>query len=157
MLAPPQRQGNKRRPMAYLPIFCEPCARASLASHEPPLHELRCSFCEQVGRVIPGPIYADGDWLTFADIDERLFEAEIDGLQATVLVEVLRGMFDRQERPELIVQQMIERVPSLAQARGALLEHLPRSVSMLMTLLVARTRDGALLSPASESPSRTEP
>ena len=134
--------------MAYLPIFCELCARASLAPLRPATHELRCSFCEQVGRVIPGPIYVDGDWLTFADIDLSLFEAELDGRQATALVEVLREMVDQPDLPELIVKRMIERVPTLAQARGALLEHLPRSISMLMTLLVGRTRDVALPSRA---------
>ncbi len=139
--------------MAYLPIFCEPCARASLAALQSATHELRCGFCEQVGRVIPGPIYADGDWLTFADIDLGLFEAELDGLQAKALVEVLREMVDRPDPPELIVKRMIERVPALAQARGALLEHLPHSISMLMTLLVGRTRDVALPSHA-VAPSR---
>jgi hypothetical protein len=131
-------------PMAYLPVFCEPCARASLAALEAGSHELRCSFCEEPGRVIPGPIYADGDWLTFADIDKSLFEAELNGLQATALVEVLRQMLDSADPPELIAKRMIERVPSLAHARGALLDRLPRGLNMLMTLLVGRTREDAL-------------
>jgi hypothetical protein len=127
--------------MAYLPVFCEPCARASLAALEAGSRELRCSFCEEPGRVIPGPIYADGDWLTFADIDKSLFEAELNGLQATALVAVLRQMLDSGDPPELVVRRMIDRVPSLAHARGALLDRLPRGLNMLMTLLVGRTRD----------------
>jgi hypothetical protein len=139
--------------MAYLPIFCEPCARASLAALEPGIPELRCSFCEEAGRVIPGPIYADGDWLTFADIDKSLFEAELDGLQAKALVEVLRQMLDQGEPPQQIVKSMIDRVPSLVNARGALLERLPRGLNMLMTLLVGRTRDAVPLS--NPAPART--
>jgi len=102
---------------------------------------LQCSFCEEPARVIPGPVYGDGDWLAFAEIDAAVFEAQLDGPQATVLVHALQEMLDRHDPAPSVVQQMIERLPVLARCRPALVNRLPRGLRMLMTLLIARTRD----------------
>lgn len=126
---------------AYLPVYCASCAHASLSSAGAGEHQLRCSFCEASARVIPGPIYEDGDWLAFAEIDRAVFEGDLDGARASVLAEELQQMLDRKDAPLAVVQQMIERLPSLASARPALVNRLPRGPRMLMTLLIARTRD----------------
>ncbi len=127
--------------MAYLPVYCESCAHASLSLAEEGESHLRCSFCEAPARVIPGPVYADGDWLAFAEIDKGVFEGELDGVLASALAEELQQMLNRQEKPDAIVEQMIRRLPSLASARPALVNRLPRGLRMLMTLLIARSRD----------------
>lgn len=127
--------------MTYLPVYCDSCAHASLATAGGTEGHLQCSFCEQTARVIPGPVYGDGDWLAFAEIDAAVFEAQLDGPQATVQVHALQELLDRQETPMVVVQQMIERLPVLARCRPALVNRLPRGLRMLMTLLIARTRD----------------
>lgn len=125
---------------AYLPVYCESCAHASLSSaaaSEPQI----CSFCEGSARVVPGPIYGDGDWLAFAEIDSAVFEAELDGVRASALSAELQELFNQKLEPTAIVQQMIARLPTLGNCRPALVNGLPRGLRMLMTLLVARTRD----------------
>lgn len=136
---------------AYLPVYCESCAHASLAAQGE--QHLHCSFCEAPARVIPGPIYEDGDWLAFADIDKAVFEAELDGLRASALAEELQQMLNRRDAQEAIVQQMLVLLPPLASARPALVNRLPRGLRMLMTLLLARSRDLPLKSgPHSAAP-----
>ncbi len=130
-------------PMTYLPVYCEECAHASLS---PPVTELgerqvACSFCEGPARVIPGPVYGDGDWLAFADIDDAIYSADLDGPRATLLAHELQDLLDRGETPTAIVRLMIERLPALAKARPALVNRLPRGLRMLKTLLIARSRD----------------
>ena len=125
---------------AYLPVYCSSCAHASLslaAASEPQI----CSFCEASARVVPGPIYGDGDWLAFAEIDSAVFDAELDGGQATTLAEELQQLLNEKLDPQAIVQRMIQRLPTLARIRPALVNGLPRGLRMLMTLLVARSRD----------------
>jgi hypothetical protein len=133
---------------AYLPVYCSSCAHASLARADEGDQHLSCSFCEGVARVIPGPIYSDGDWLAFADIDKAVFEAELHGEQAAALAAELQDLLNGNEPPTAIVRQMIARVPSLVSARPALVNRLPRGLRMLMTLLIARTRDVPLKSGA---------
>ncbi len=128
---------------AYLPVYCPPCGRASLSSaaaSEPQV----CSFCEGAARVVPGPIYSDGDWLAFADIDNAVFEAALDGGEAATQAEVLQQLLTQQLPSAQIVERMIQRVPALAKCRPALVNGLPRGVRMLMTQLVARSRDAPL-------------
>lgn len=127
--------------MTYLPVYCESCAHASLATAGGANANLQCSFCEEPARVIPGPVYGDGDWLAFAEIDAAVFEAQLDGPQATLLAHAMQEMLDRQDAPVRVVQQMIERLPVLARCRPALVNSIPRGLRMLMTLLIARTRD----------------
>lgn len=138
---------------AYLPVYCASCAHASLSPADEGDQHLSCSFCEGSARVIPGPIYGDGDWLAFADIDKAVFEAELHGEQASALAEELQELVNRNEAPTAIVRHMIERVPSLMSARPALLNRLPRGLRMLKTLLIARTRDVPLKSGAYPAPS----
>lgn len=125
---------------AYLPVYCASCARASLSSKSASDPQL-CSFCEGPARVVPGPIYGDGDWLAFADIDSVVFEATLDGSQASMLAEELQQMLSQGESLEVVVQRMIQRLPSLAKGRPALVNDLKRGLRMLTTLLVARSRD----------------
>lgn len=128
---------------AYLPVYCASCARASLSTKSPNDPQL-CSFCEGPARVVPGPIYDDGDWLAFADIDNAVFDAALDGSQATILVEELQQMFVHEPKLETIVQRMIKLLPPLAKGRPALVNNTQRGLRMLTTLLVARTRDRPL-------------
>ncbi|RYZ07573.1 MAG: hypothetical protein EOO73_11380 [Myxococcales bacterium] len=130
--------------MTYLPVYCESCAHASLASAGEPEANLQCSFCEEPARVIPGPVYGDGDWLAFAEIDAAVFEAQLDGPQATLLAHAMQEMLDRQDPAPAIIQQMTARLPVLARCRPALVNRVPRGLRMLMTLLIARTRDEPL-------------
>ncbi len=129
--------------MTYLPVYCEVCAHASLS---PPLspegeQQVTCSFCEGPARVIPGPVYGDGDWLAFAEIDDAVYSADVDGVRATVLADELDEHVARGEAPITIVRLMIEKLPALDKARPALVNRLPRGLRMLKTLLVARSRD----------------
>jgi hypothetical protein len=127
--------------MTYLPVYCESCAHASLATSGGTEASFQCSFCEQPARVIPGPVYGDGDWLAFAEIDAAVFEAQLDGAQATLLAHAMQEMLDAQHPPAGVVQLMIERLPVLARCRPALVNRMPRGLRMLMTLLMARSRD----------------
>lgn len=139
--------------MTYLPVYCESCAHASLATSGGQEASLQCSFCEQPARVIPGPVYADADWLAFAEIDAAVFEAQLDGPQATALSHVMQEMLDRQEPSPRVVQLMIERLPVLSRCRPALVNRMPRGLRMLMTLLIARSRDEPLSSRGFPPPS----
>jgi hypothetical protein len=144
-LAPRRRRCQilAHRMATYLPVYCATCARASLSSaaaSEPQV----CAFCESAARVVPGPIYGDGDWLAFADVDSAVYEAGLDGAQAAMLAEQLQQLLTEQAPSVGIIEAMIERVPALANCRPALVNGLPRGVRMLMTLLVARSRDRPL-------------
>jgi hypothetical protein len=129
--------------MTYLPVYCEACAHASLSSPTSSEGErqVTCSFCEGPARVIPGPVYGDGDWLAFADIDDAVYSADLDGVRASMLADALQDLLDDAQTPTAIVQVMIEKLPALAKARPALVNRLPRGLRMLKTLLVARSRD----------------
>jgi len=95
--------------------------------------------------VVPGPIYGDGDWLAFAEIDDAIFEAGLAGGQASSLAEELQQLLSQQSPPpDALVQRMIQRVPSLAKCRPALVNGPQRGLRMLTTLLVARSRDQPL-------------
>lgn len=111
-----------------------------------------CSFCEGPVRVVPGPVYDDGDWLAFAEIDAALYAAGLDGGNAAALAERLQGLMDSQESQTGIVRSMIEQLPELDKARPALLNRLPRGLRMLKTLLVARFRDLPLKSGPQTAP-----
>ena len=91
--------------------------------------------------MVPGPIYGDGDWLAFADIDSAVFDAALDGPRASGLAEEMQQMLTQQSDPQLIVESMIQRVPHLARCRPALVNGVQRGLRMLATLLVARSRD----------------
>lgn len=129
--------------MTYLPVYCDVCARGSLsgAGARGEEQQLMCSFCEGQVRVVPGPVYGDGDWLAFAEIDAALHSAGLDRGNALALAERLQGLMDSQESQTAIVRRMIEQLPELDTARPALLNRLPRGLRMLKTLLVARFRD----------------
>jgi hypothetical protein len=127
----------------YLPVYCSVCARASLSSKSEADPQI-CAFCEGSARVVPGPIYRDGDWLAFADIDSAVFDAELDGAQASGLAEELQQMLAQQSNPQIILDSMIQRVPNLAKCRPALVNGVQRGLRMLTTLLVARSRDRQL-------------
>jgi hypothetical protein len=126
---------------AYVPVYCAACAHASLWAFDDREAQPRCSFCEGTARVVPGPAYGDGDWLAFAEIDKAVAEAELLGVQASELADELQDLMNSQQSPLAIVQRMIDRLPSLANARAALVNGLPRGPRMLMTLLSARSRD----------------
>lgn len=128
---------------AYLPVYCAPCARASLSTTSASEPQI-CSFCEGPARVVPGPIYGDGDWLAFADIDNAIFDAALDGSQASILAEEMQRMFNQEQKLEAIVQHMIKLLPPLAKGRPALVNNAQRGLRMLTTLLVARSRDQTL-------------
>jgi hypothetical protein len=128
--------------VTYLPIYCASCKRASLSpmsdeGSEPSL----CSFCEVAARIVPGPLYSDGDWLTFAQIDQALAGAELLGVQAGELADELQRWMDSPEEPLAIVQHMLRRLPSLMSARLALVSEPPRGLNILLSLLTVRTGD----------------
>lgn len=127
----------------YLPVYCASCARASLSSKAPSDPQL-CAFCEGPARVVPGPIYGDGDWLAFAEIDNAVFEAELDGAQASALAEELQQLLARESNLPRIVDELVQRMPSLAKCRPALMNGVQRGLRMLATLLTARSRDEPL-------------
>ena len=127
----------------YLPVYCERCARASLASTGSGTREHTCSFCENVARVVPGPLFTDDDWLAFADLDAGVFEAELDGAQAKLLAEELQHLRESDVPRLEIVARMIEKAPTLGRVRPALVNNLERGLRMLITLLIARGRDVA--------------
>jgi len=91
---------------------------------------------------VPGPVYGDGDWLAFAEIDAALFDAEIDGRRAQLLLAELQSQRDQGTETPAAVAFLLEKVPQLVTVKGALAVGLSRGLSMLQTLLVARTRDG---------------
>src|SRR5688572_26917800 len=127
--------------MIYVPVYCEKCARGSLAQAKGGEQQLLCSFCEGQTRPVPGPAYSDSDWLAFAEIDNAVFEAELDNLRAAVLADELQTMIDRDAGLSKAVGHVIERVPSLVSVRPALVSQPPRGLRMLVTSLRARLRD----------------
>jgi hypothetical protein len=147
-----------RPSMTYLPVYCDSCARGSLCG--PGAHgdeqPLMCSFCEGPVRVIPGPVYGDGDWLAFAEIDAALYAAGLDGGNAHALAERLQSLMDGPESQTAIVRTMIEQLPELDKARPALLNRLPRGLRMLKTLLVGRFRDLPLKSGSHTAPANAD-
>jgi hypothetical protein len=104
---------------------------------------------------VPGPLYGDGDWLAFADIDRALFDASLDGEQASALGEELQQLLNRKLELRAIVDQMIRRLPALGKCRPALVNGVQRGLRMLTTLLVARTRDQPLRSDNTRARSRS--
>jgi hypothetical protein len=128
---------------SYLPVYCSACARASLSSKSEADPQI-CAFCEGPARVVPGPIYRDGDWLAFADIDSAVFDAALDGARASGLAEELQQMLAQQSDSQVIVERMIQQVPHLASCRPAMVNGIQRGLRMLTTLLVARSRDQQL-------------
>jgi hypothetical protein len=130
--------------MSYLPVYCDACLRASLSPLLPDDAEQphRCSFCEGAARVVPGPTYGDGDWLAFAEIDAAVFEAEIDGARAQVLLAELESLRDRGTGTSAAAEFLLGKLPQLSNAQGALAVGWARGLRMLQTLLIARTRDG---------------
>ena len=129
--------------MAYLPVYCASCARASLSSKSANEAQI-CAFCEGPARVVPGPIYGDGDWLALADIDNAVFEAALDGAQANALADELQQRLASKAEPAAVIQDLIDRVPALAKCRPALVNDAQRGLRMLATLLGARSRDQPL-------------
>ena len=132
--------------MSYVPVYCDICARGSLwrakHGHEP----LSCAFCEGQTRPVPGPAYGDGDWLAFAEIDDAVFEAGLDAVQAASLAAELQAGFDRGEPLVRLVARMLELEPALSAARLALSNQPDRGLRMLMTALTARVRESPLAS-----------
>jgi hypothetical protein len=127
--------------MTYVPVYCDSCARGSLAAAKRGQEPLPCAFCEGQTRPVPGAAYGDGDWLAFADIDNAVFEAELDSVRASSLVAKLQAGFDRGEPLTTLVAQMLVTEPGLAAARPALSNRPDRGLRMLMTALTARVRD----------------
>jgi hypothetical protein len=79
--------------------------------------------------------------LAFADIDEAVFEAELDSVRASSLAAKLQAGLDRSESSATLVMQMLESEPALTAARPALSNRPDRGLRMLMTALTARVRD----------------
>ena len=100
-----------------------------------------CSFCEGSARVVPGPVFGDGDWLAFSEIDDAVFEAELNRDEVAALTEELQQLLARPVATEPAVQLMIQRIPSLERCRPALVNGPTRGARLLMTLLSARSRE----------------
>lgn len=100
-----------------------------------------CSFCEGPARVVPGPVFGDGDWLAFSEIDDAVFEAELNRDEVAALTEELQQLLVRPDSSGAAVQGMIQRIPSLERCRPALVNGPTRGARLLMTLLSARSRD----------------
>ena len=79
--------------------------------------------------------------MTFADIDNAVFEAGLDAVRASSLAAELQAMVDRGESLATTVRHMIEHEPALIMARPALLDEPQRGVRMLMTALTGRLRE----------------
>ncbi len=69
---------------------------------------------------MPGPVYGDGDWLAFAEIDAALFDADIDGRRAQLLLAELQSQRDQGTETPAAVAFLLERVPQLVNVKGAL-------------------------------------
>ena len=124
----------------YLSVYCAACARASLSTASPSAPQV-CSFCEGPARVVPGPVFNDGDWLAFSEIDDAIFEAALDGDQVATLTDELQEGLTRPESYKAMIELMIARIPSLQRCRPALVNGVTRGARLLMTLLSARSRD----------------
>ncbi|HVY29621.1 MAG TPA: hypothetical protein VHB79_23840 [Polyangiaceae bacterium] len=129
--------------MTYVPVFCEACARGSLArakyGHEP----LACAFCEGQTRPVPGPAYGDEDWLAFAEIDDAVFEAHLDPAGAAALAAELQEGLEQGESFLRMVTHVLQRQPALVAARPALITPPDRGLRMLTTALTARVRSAS--------------
>lgn len=125
---------------SYLPVYCAACARASLSTASPSAQQV-CSFCEGPARVVPGPVFGDGDWLAFSEIDDAVFEAELHRDEVAALTEELQQLLERPDSAQPALQLMIQRIPSLERCRPALVNGPTRGARLLMTLLSARSRD----------------
>lgn len=141
--------------MAYLPVYCEACCRASMATEDAE-RVLHCTFCEGAARVIPGPIYSDDDWLAFAELDTAVFDAALDGVQAAALAEDMRTLQLSSAARDEVTSRMLQLLPSLSRVRPALVNRWPRGPRMLVTLLEARSRERTFTGPQS-SQGRTSP
>jgi hypothetical protein len=142
--------------MPYLPVYCEACCRASMAAAGEK-QPLCCAFCEAVSRVIPGPIYSDDDWLAFAELDAAVFDAALDGARASALAEEIQQLLLSSPSQADGVTLILQRLPSLAAARPALINRWPRGPRILATLLMARSRDPALTREGAGSPTTPGP
>jgi hypothetical protein len=111
-----------------------------------------CSFCEGLARVVPGPVFGDGDWLAFSEIDDAVFEAGLHRDDVAALTEELQQLLERADSPERAVQLMIQRIPSLQRCRPALVNGPTRGARMLMMLLSARSRDLPLTAESYRAP-----
>jgi hypothetical protein len=125
---------------SYLPVYCAACARASLSTSSPSAQQV-CSFCEGPARVVPGPVFGDGDWLAFSEIDDAVFEAGLHRDEVAALTEELQQLLPRPDSSQSAIQLMIQRIPSLERCRPALVNGPTRGARLLMTLLSARSRD----------------
>jgi hypothetical protein len=133
--------------MTYVPVYCDACARGSLVRARHGLEPLPCTFCEEPTRAVPGPAYGEADWLAFADIDNAVFEADLDAARAAALAEELQMRFDRKESLPAMVAHTLKSEPALAAARPALLNDTARGLRMLMTALIARSRHDSSAAP----------
>lgn len=122
--------------MTYLPVYCEACGHASLASLEGE-GTLLCAFCEAPSRVVPGPLYSDADWLAFAELDSAVFAARLNAERASLLAAEAQELVLRLEGPSA-AQRIIDRLPDLATVKSALVNRWPRGARMLVILLQAR-------------------
>jgi hypothetical protein len=127
--------------MSYVPVYCDDCGRGSLVRAKNAQQPLLCAFCEGPTRPIPGPAFADADWLAFADVDNAVFEADLDAFKAASLAAKLQSLIDRGESPSAMVAFVTENEPALMKARPALLNQPQRGLRMLMTALTARSRE----------------
>jgi len=101
---------------------------------------LRCAFCEGAARVIPGPIFSDADWLAFAELDSAVFAADLDGARSAALAEEVQDLL-RDVSADDAAKRLLQQLPSLTSVRPALLYRWPRGARMLVTLLLARSRE----------------
>lgn len=100
-----------------------------------------CPSCGAAARVVPGPAYGETDRFAFEEIEAAIFDARLDGVEGYMLAEALREMLRGEYLFELVAARMIERLPSLARARAALLRQPRDGFGMLMTVLTARSRE----------------
>lgn len=125
--------------MPYLPVYCDSCSRTSLASEEAnEAAVLSCCFCERAGRVIVGPAYGERDLLAFAEIEQAVSQALLDGIEADILSGLIQEWLDERVQPSTVLGRMLDRLPSLEQARGAIFDQPTRAVGMLLVMISAR-------------------
>lgn len=129
--------------MPYVPVYCVPCRRCSLAPATDGAQGLVCAFCEGPTLAVPGPAYGDGDWLAFAEIDRAVFESDLSAVDAASLASDLQAMLDAGAPFAQTMNAALGRFPGLVHARPALANQPARGLRMLVTALTARTRNDA--------------
>jgi hypothetical protein len=133
---------------AYLPVFCEACARIHLqavhAGQTP-----TCRVCGASASVLPGETYAESDVALFERIEAAVHPVVLSRRSGERVVAELRDVALRADAPESVLLRVVDFLPTLHFLIPALyLQPTPdlervmmtRASGMLLTIVTARLR-----------------